>query len=87
MSRSTIYGVEPIQRVGERYDHGEKEVKNGNSLNNEQRITKGYGTQSHASSVRRPRVERVGVVRIVPEELDSQADERTLEMEVSRARM
>ena len=69
VSRSTIYGVEPIQRVGVRYDHGEKEVQNGNSVHNEQGISKGYGTQCHASFVRRPRVERVGVARMVPEEL------------------
>ena len=40
VSRSTIYSVEPIQRVGVRYDHGEKEVQNGNSVHNEQGISK-----------------------------------------------
>ena len=36
----SIYGLEPVQRVGVRYGHGEKEVQNVNSLYNEQRISK-----------------------------------------------
>ena len=61
----SIYGLEPVQRVGVRYGHGEKEVQNVNSLYNEQRISKGYGTQycAWASARKQLQVERAGFVR------------------------
>ena len=63
----SIYGLEPVQRVGVRYGHGEKEVQNVNSLYNEQRISKGYGTQycAWASARKHLQVERTGFVRTV----------------------
>ena len=69
------YGFYGAQRELE--NHGVSSNVNWNRYYNRQEIRKGYGTQFHASSVLRPRVERVGLARIVPEELNMKSSGRT----------
>ena len=69
------YGFYGEQRELE--NHGVSSNVNWNRYYNRQEIRKGYGTQFHASSVLRPRVERVGLARIVPEELNMKSSGRT----------